>query len=82
MVAVMRELFDAKGVVLADQWVLRVDSDEFLDRDSDADITNLVGVRMPAVCQDYFKLAIADRVSATGELVGIQAEDRADSLFK
>eukprot|EP00873_Tetraselmis_striata_P011133 jgi/Tetstr1/431397/TSEL_021087.t1 len=38
--------------------------------------------RLGIVCQDYFKLAIADRVSATGELVGIQAEDRADSLFK
>eukprot|EP00873_Tetraselmis_striata_P002842 jgi/Tetstr1/423106/TSEL_013876.t1 len=81
LAVLIRELLDEAGVKRADQWVLRVDSDEFLDMASNADLTNTLAGRAPAVC-NYFKLAMADRVSATGELVGIQAEDRAGSLYE
>jgi hypothetical protein len=79
--ALVRKLLDWEGVTTADQWVLRVDSDELLRFTDAEEMNRFWRERSPARC-NFFHLPLVDRIASDGGLPRIQTLEMGGTLFE
>eukprot|EP00193_Tetraselmis_chui_P008900 CAMPEP_0177767732 /NCGR_PEP_ID=MMETSP0491_2-20121128/9300_1 /TAXON_ID=63592 /ORGANISM="Tetraselmis chuii, Strain PLY429" /LENGTH=390 /DNA_ID=CAMNT_0019284403 /DNA_START=196 /DNA_END=1368 /DNA_ORIENTATION=- len=77
----VRELLNETGVATAEQWVIRVDSDELLPFPDAEEMKRTWRERSPAGC-NFFLLNLVDRIAADGELPHILPHDVGGTMFE